>query len=317
MGSAVGTLVGGAAGFALGGPTGAAIGASIGGGLDSSRAAKSAAQTQAGAAAAATDAQRAMFERQVELQAPFREGGLAGQNRLLELLGIQSGFGPGSPWNEGAYLKANPDVAAAVQRGEFANAKQHYDMFGRSEGRELGFTPTRPKDFGKYASAEFTPAQFMANQDPGYAFRMSEGMKGLERSAAARGGLLSGAQMKGIQRYGQDLASQEYQNAFNRYQTARTNTLNPYASLAGVAQSSANTLGSAAGQFGQQMGSNIIGAGNAAAAGQVGAANAITGGIGQGINFYQQNQLLNALRGGGLSTATPGYAGPELLNIYG
>lgn len=268
MGSAVGTLVGGAAGFAIGGPAGAAIGASIGGGLDSSRAAKSAAQTQAGAAAAATDAQRAMFERQVELQAPFREAGLAGQNRLLELLGV-------------------------------------------------GGTKTAP-GYGRYASAEFTPAQFAANQDPGYAFRMGEGMKALERSAAARGGLLSGAQMKGIQRYGQDLASQEYQNAFNRYQTARTNTLNPYASLAGVAQSSANTLGSAASQFGQQMGSNIIGAGNAMASGQVGAANAITGGIGQGINFYQQNQLLNALRGGGgLSTATPGYAGPELLNIYG
>ena len=53
-------------------------------------------------------------------------------------------------------------------------------------------------------------------QDPGYAFRMSEGMKALENSAAARGGLLSGATMKGIQRYGQDMASQEYMNAFKR-----------------------------------------------------------------------------------------------------
>lgn len=267
MGSAVGTLVGGAAGFALGGPTGAAIGASIGGGLDSSRAAKSAAATQAGAAAAATDAQRAMFERQVELQEPFRQGGLAGQNRLLELLGV-------------------------------------------------GGTKTAP-GYGRYATADFTPANFLANQDPGYAFRMAEGMKALDRSAAARGGLLSGATLKGAQRFGQDLASQEYQNAFNRYQTQRANTLNPFASLAGVGQTSANTIGSAAGQFGQQMGSNLIGAGNAAAAGQIGQANAITGALGQGINFYQQNQLLNALRGGGLSTATPGFAGPELLNMEG
>jgi hypothetical protein len=135
---------------------------------------------------------------------------------------------------------------------------------------------------------------------------MSEGMKGLERSAAARGGLLSGSALKGIQRYGQDLASQEYQNAFNRYQTSRTNTLNPFASLAGVAQSSANTLGTAAGQLGSQMGSNIIGAGNAMAAGQVGSANAISSGLGQGVNFYQNQQFMNRLFP---STTTPAISG--------
>jgi hypothetical protein len=229
-----------------------------------SQASKSAAKTQAGSAAAATDAQERMFERQVELQEPFREAGLAGQNRLMELLGL------------------GKDKTAA--------------------------------GYGKYASAEFTPANFLANQDPGYAFRMSEGLKGLERSAAARGGLLSGSALKGITRYGQGLASDEYQNAFNRYQTSRTNTLNPYASLAGVAQSSANTLGNAAGQFGAQIGSNIIGAGNAAAAGQIGQANAIAGGVGQGINFYQNQQFMNRLFP--TTAATPS-AGPELLNTYG
>lgn len=208
-----------------------------------SQAAKSAAKTQAGAAQAATDAQREIFERQVELQEPFREAGMAGQNRLMELLGL------------------GKDKTAA--------------------------------DYGKYASAEFGMDKFTA--DPGYAFRMSEGMKGLERSAAARGGLLSGSALKGIQRYGQDLGSQEFQNAFNRYQTSRANTLNPFQSLAGVAQSSANTLTSAAGTLGQNIGSNIIGAGNAAAAGQVGAANAFSQGVGQGINYYQGQQYLNRL----------------------
>ena len=224
---------------------------------------KSAAKTQAGAASDATAAQERMFERQIELQEPFREAGLEGQNRLLQLLGL---------------------------------------------GKDK-----KAQGFGKYASAEFTPANFLANQDPGYAFRMSEGMKALDRSAAARGGLLSGSTLKGAQRYGQDLASQEYQNAFNRYQTARTNTLNPYASLAGVAQSSANTLSNAAGQFGQQIGSNIIGAGNAAAAGQIGVSNAITGGVGQGINFYQNQQFMNRLFP---TTAGPS-TGPELLNMEG
>jgi hypothetical protein len=208
-----------------------------------SKASKSAAQTQAGASQAATDAQERMFERQVELQEPFREAGMAGQNRLMELLGL------------------GKDKTAA--------------------------------DYGKYASAEFTPALFQA--DPGYAFRVSEGMKALDRTAAARGGLISGAALRGATRYGQEMGSQEFQNAFNRFQTARTNTLNPFQSLAGVAQSSANTLTGAAGQLGQQIGSNIIGAGNAMAAGQVGQANAISQGVGQGINFYQGQQYLNRL----------------------
>jgi hypothetical protein len=196
-----------------------------------------------------------MFERQVELQEPFRQAGLKGQNRLLELLG-------------------------------------------------LGEDKTAP-GYGKYATAEFGMDKFTA--DPGYAFRMSEGMKALERSAAARGGLLSGATLKGTQRYGQDLASQEYQNAFNRYQAERAGTLNPYQALAGTAQTSANVLTNAAGNLGQQLGSNIIGAGNAQAAGQIGQANAIVGGLGQGINFYQNQQLLNRLPTYSAST------GPTLL----
>jgi hypothetical protein len=253
-----------------------------------SQASKSAAKTQAGAAAAATDAQERMFERQVELQEPFREAGLAGQNRLLQLLGIST-----APKTLGA-------DASQEEKDQYAKDLADYNAL------------VGAKDYGKYASAEFGMDKFTA--DPGYAFRMSEGMKGLERSAAARGGLLSGSTLKGIQRYGQDLASQEYQNAFNRYQTSRTNTLNPFASLAGVAQSSANTLGTAAGQFGQQIGSNIIGAGNAAAAGQIGSANAIASGVGQGINFYQNQQFMNRLFP--TTAATPS-AGPELLNMEG
>ena len=236
-----------------------------------SKASKSAASTQAGAAADATAAQERMFERQVELQEPFRKAGMAGQNRLMELLGLST-----KPKELGA-------DASEEEKTQYARDLAEYNAL------------TGSKDYGRYASAEFTPAQFTANQDPGYAFRMSEGMKALDRSAAARGGLLSGSTLKGAQRYGQDLASTEYQNAFNRYQTSRTNTLNPFASLAGVAQSSANTLGTAAGQLGGQIGSNIIGAGNAMAAGQVGQANAISSGVGQGINFYQGQQYLNRL----------------------
>ena len=90
-------------------------------------------------------------------------------------------------------------------------------------------------------------------QDPGYAFRLKEGQQALDRSAAARGGLISGNALKAAQRYGQEMGSQEYMNAFNRYQTERASRLQPLQSLTGMGQTTANTLGSA----GQTMAGNV------------------------------------------------------------
>ena len=151
---------------------------------------------------------------------------------------------------------------------------------------------TEGADYGKYAR-DFGMSDFTA--DPGYAFRMSEGLKGLERSAAARGGLLSGTGLKNIQRFGQDLASQEYGNAYNRYQTNRANQLAPLGSLLASGQSAAANQGSAAGQYGATAGSNITGAGAATAAGNVGATNALTGALGSYLNYSSNQDLVNAL----------------------
>ena len=91
-------------------------------------------------------------------------------------------------------------------------------------------------------------------QDPGYAFRLAEGQKALERSAAARGGLISGNALKAAERYGQEMGSQEYQNAFNRYYREREAMLNPLQSLAGVGQTTAQSIGGAAQQYGSAAG---------------------------------------------------------------
>jgi len=130
---------------------------------------------------------------------------------------------------------------------------------------------TGGSDFGRYGR-DFAMSDYEA--DPGYAFRLAEGNKALERSAAARGMVLSGQMFKGLQRYGQDMASQEYQNAFNRYQTNRTNQLNPLQGLMASGQGAANVMTGAAGQLGTQIGENAMGAGNARASGYVGSANA-------------------------------------------
>lgn len=149
-------------------------------------------------------------------------------------------------------------------------------------------------------ASKYTPFgmdQFKA--DPGYAFRLSEGTKALERSAAARGGLLSGGTGKALQRFGQEMGSQEYTNAFNRYQAERTARLQPLQSLTGMGQSTGQQIS----QSGQQMASNVGDAmGSSAAArasGYVGQANALTGGLNTYLNYSQGQNYLGALRGGG------------------
>jgi hypothetical protein len=223
--------------------------------------AKSAAKTQAQAAADANAAQERMFQKQIELQEPFRQGGMTAQQEIMQLLGI----------------------------GGDKNAAG-YGSLGKSFGAD----------------------QFQ--QDPGYAFRQSEGMKALERSAAARGNLLSGSTMKGIQRFGQDLASQEYQNAFNRYQVERSARLNPLQSLMGSGQSATNVLTGAAGQMGQNEASNLYNAGQARASGYIGQANALSGALGQigsiASQIPLQNAMINYYGGGspGGGSVSPGRA---------
>ncbi len=137
-------------------------------------------------------------------------------------------------------------------------------------------------------------------QDPGYAFRLKEGQRALDQSAAARGGLISGNALKAAQRYGQEMGSQEYQNAFNRYYREREAQLNPIQSLAGVGQTTAQSLGGAAQQYGVNAGNlaSATGASNAnalMAAGQArssayqgygSAAGQAIGGIGNYLRNY-------------------------------
>ena len=103
---------------------------------------------------------------------------------------------------------------AADIEGDLAGDLNLISLLAYDEDEEFGIGGDQnAADYGSMAKP-FGADQFQ--QDPGYAFRQAEGMKALERSASARGNLLSGATMKGIQRFGQDLASQEYQNAAPR-----------------------------------------------------------------------------------------------------
>ena len=160
------------------------------------------------------------------------------------------------------------------------------DLLGLSQNRGA-------EGFGKYGR-DFSMSDFTA--DPGYAFRLSEGQKTLDRQAAARGGLISGGALKAATRYGQDMGSQEYQSAFNRYQTNRSNQLAPLGSLLSSGQAAASNQAAAAGNYGTQAGGNITGAGAATAAGQVGSVNALTNALSSYLNYSSGQNLADAIR---------------------
>lgn len=176
------------------------------------------------------------------------------------------------------------DNATAAQRAALERQielnKPFYDV-GVTAANRLG------------AQAPFDPNAFNYQADPGYAFRLKEGMDQMNATAAARGGLISGNALRAGQQYGQQMGSQEYQNAYNRYLGGyNINTANNQF-LANLGQSSANNQANAVGNFGAGQAANITGAGNAMAAGQIGSANAYTNAIGQGLGAYQLNSMLN------------------------
>jgi len=212
------------------------------------------------------------------------------------------------------------DASSAASAASVGEQRRQYDLSRADQAPYLaaGTGAVNRLGAGVAAGGEFgaaTPFDFRYDQntDPGYAFRFSEGMKGLERSAAARGGLLSGATLRGITRYGQDMGSQEYQNAFNRYTTGfnantgeRNQLYNRLAGVAGTGQTATNQIGAQ----GANMASNIGNAYMNNAANQGKAAMAAAG-----IRTSAFGGAANAL--GRMYGRNPYGVGQQLSNQYG
>lgn len=211
---------------------------------------------------------------------------------------VSSAIGANAAKGAASTQSAAADRAAELQNQQYQQTREDQAPWRAAGVNALG---EMQRTAGNVPAAfSFTNQQMY--QDPGYAFRLSEGQKALDRQAAARGGLISGGALKAAQRYGQDMGSQEYQNAFNRAFTgygtdvARENQLyNRQAALAGIGQTSTNLVNQAGQNYATNAGNLITGGAAAQAAGQVGMANAITGGLGTYMNYSQGNALLNAL----------------------
>lgn len=292
--------------------------ASLLGGSMASSGAQSAANTQAAAARDAAALQKQMYDEQVARNQPFSQAGLAAQKRYMNLLGLQApaqaGVGGAPSMRTDAQLRnallaqytqptrtetygrddnmtrtvgggideAGLAAAIAAARQGDQNALNAYSASQAAAAPDA--------DFGKYAR-DFSMADFQ--QDPGYAFRLSEGLKALDRQAAARGGLMSGAALKAASRYGQDIGSQEYGNAYNRYQTNRANQLNPLGSLMQSGQAAVNNQATAAGTYGTNAGNLMMQGGQSIAAGQLGAGNTWNNALNAVASSYQNQNNFN------------------------
>ena len=211
------------------------------------------------------------------------------------------------PWMIGAAIVGSSLIGASAANRAGNQQAAASDRAAELQNQQYQDTVQRQKPFydvgvnalpdlvnaSKYQN--FGMDQFKA--DPGYAFRLTEGQKQLDRSAASRGGLLSGGAMKAATRYGQDMGSQEYTNAFNRYQAERTARLAPLQALTGMGQTTAQQVSNAGQTMATNVGNDITNSAAARASGYVGGANALTGGLNTYLNYTNSQNIANSLAG--------------------
>ena len=189
--------------------------------------------------------------------------------------------------------KKAANTQAAASRRQEEQAREIYDL------QDAHFAPYREGGQNALNAYNFemglgdAPAGYGGFQaTPGYDFRMSEGQRALDGSAAMNGDLFSGSTLKAVQGYGQNTATAEYGNYMNRL-----------SGLAGSGQAAAAQTATAAGNMGMVQ-NQAIGAGtNAQAAGYIGVGNALNAGIGNAIGAYQYQQVTNP--GGGYNVGGP------------
>lgn len=192
--------------------------------------------------------------------------------------------------------------ATALQRQMYNTTRQDLSQYRDVGGKYMGeMDRSMPELTRTFTMSDFT-------KDPGYDFRMQEGAKALERSAAARGGLMGGAAGKAMARYGQDYASNEYSNAYNRFNNDRDQRYNKLSQMANMGLSAANMSGQAAQNYANSAGQMIVGGGNAQAASTIAGGNAWSNAIGQGL---QAGAMFGGFGGGTQKPTQTQWAGND------
>ena len=165
---------------------------------------------------------------------------------------------------------ASADRASQIQQENFEQTRKDLMPYKQAGDTSLSQLMGQMTPDG-YFNQTYTGQDIYS--DPSYQFRLQQGQDAIQSSAAAKGGLLTGATLKALQNYGQESASQEYSNAYNRFNADQTNRYNRLSNLVGVGQNAAAQVGNAGAQTAQAVANNTMAGANSIAAGQVASAN--------------------------------------------
>ena len=205
-----------------------------------------------------------------------------------------------------AYMSSNAASNAAQDQTNAANnaSQLQYNEFQQQQQNQQPWLQAGAGALSQmqnpYYQQQFNMSDFQ--EDPGYQFDLSQGQQAINRSAAASGSLASGGTLKALNNYSQQQASNEYQNAYNRFTNNQTQSFNRLASLAGLGQTANGQVGAAGENMANQVGANTMGAANAQGAAGIASANAYGGALNNLGSLGVQGAYLNKYGGGGVNT---------------
>lgn len=201
------------------------------------------------------------------------------------LVGLGQGiFGQSAAQSAGNQMAQGNMMAALMQMQMFNQIQQNlqpYMQYGQGAMNALapligiGGDPMTAE-----LTSRFNPTMEQLEQTPGYQFTLGQGLKTLQNQFASKGLGLSGNALRGAADYTTGLASQTYQDQFNNYWNENKNIFGMLSGAQGTGLQAAGMGANAAGQFGQMIGNNLVGAGNAYGNATIGGANALMQGIG-------------------------------------
>jgi len=219
-------------------------------GIFQSEATGEAADTSAEASRDASALQYKMFQEQQASMEPWRASGVNALNQLNALMGL-----PGVSQGGDRGTRFIPEAGVAGGRG--------------TTGTTRDISMRRPEREGEaWQPQAQQPQDWRSLMDPGYEFRKQEGVNALAAAGAASGNYGSGNMGVALQDYGQNIASQEFQNVYNRL-----------AGMSGTGQVQSQDIGNMGVNTGGVMANYLNQAGQNIAQGQVAGANALAGGV--------------------------------------
>jgi hypothetical protein len=234
---------------------------------------------QSGGQQQAAGIQQAMFNTVVGQEQPFLQGGYGAENTLNQLMGYGStgagsstGGTPGYDPSSGSSIGPGGGISQLIPGGTAAGAS------GTAPTSNVNGTglPTG------YLTQTFNPTEAQLEAYPGYQFQLSQGDLAVNSASSAGSSALSGPALKSLMSFNQGLASSNYQNYFNQFQTQQNNIFNRLSNIAAMGQNAAGNLGTA----GANLGTGIAQA-------QAAAAGSIAGGISGASNNIGQSILMS------------------------